>query len=84
MTTLPTARLAIGAFVCALAIAVAPDAHAQSTIKNPNPPRYSVEIEPKLNLGPDSVYAYGGTSFGPGVRFSIPASDLGPSRNPFS
>jgi len=55
----------------------APTARAQSTIRNPNPPKYPVEIEPKLNFGPNDVYAYGGTAFGPGVRFSIPVMSPG-------
>lgn len=76
MTTRATTRIAVATFLGALA--VASDAHAQSTIKNPNPPRYSVEIEPKLNVGPSDVWGYGGGSgFGPGVRFSIPVMSPG-------
>lgn len=75
MTMSPAARIVIGT-LGALAL-TASDAHAQSTIKNPNPPRYSVEIEPKLNFGPTDVYTYGGTAFGPGVRFSIPLMSPG-------
>lgn len=57
--------------------ALSPSALAQSTIKDPNPPKYSVEIEPKLNFAPGDFYAYGGTGFGPGVRFSIPIMSPG-------
>ena len=57
--------------------ALSPSALAQSTIKDPNPPKYSVEIEPKLNFAPGDFYAYGGTGFGPGVRFSIPLMSPG-------
>ncbi len=77
MTMSATARIMIGTLSGALALSLsASDAHAQSTIKNPNPPRYSVEIEPKLNFAP-SFYGYGGTAFGPGVRFSIPLMSPG-------
>lgn len=48
------------------------DSTAATIIKNPNPPKYGVEIEPKLNLGFFGLYDYGGSGFGPGVRFSIP------------
>lgn len=42
------------------------------TIRDPHPPIYSVELEGKLNVNPDSIYTYGGTAIGPGVRASIP------------
>jgi hypothetical protein len=65
-----TLAVLLGAFACAS------EARAQSTIRDPNPPKYSVEIEPKLNID-SNVYAYGGTGFGPGVRFSIPVMSPG-------
>jgi hypothetical protein len=71
-------RIRAGITVAALlgAYAVVPSAFAQTSIKDPNPPKYSVEIEPKLNI--DSGYGYwGGTGFGPGVRFSIPVMSPG-------
>ena len=65
MTTRTTARVVIAALAITIA---APDAHAQSTIRHPNPPKYPVEIEPKLNLGPNDTYAYGGSAFGINLR----------------
>jgi len=53
------------------------DANAASIIKSPNPPKYKVEIEPKLNLGFLGAYDYGGNYWGPGVRFSIPVMSPG-------
>ena len=70
MRIAPTVGAAALLLVCS-------SAHAQSIIKDPHPPKYGVEIEPKLNLGPDGVYAYGGSGFGPGVRFSIPVMSPG-------
>ena len=56
-----------------LALVNAPrDAHAQMIIKDPHPPQYSVELEGKLNIDPETLYGYGGTGIGPGVRASIP------------
>src|SRR5262245_40971668 len=51
------------------------DARAQINV--PNPPRYTVELEPRLNFNPSSIYAYGGTGFGPGIRASIPVMHPG-------
>jgi len=45
--------------------------------QEPNPPQYKVEIEPKLNLGFVGLWDYGGNSYGPGVRFSIPVMSPG-------
>lgn len=50
---------------------------AATIIRDPNPPRYGVEIEPKLNLGFFGAFDYGGNSYGPGVRFSIPVMSPG-------
>ena len=83
MTTITKARAHAPRVVVALAIggaallAGSSSARAQSTINTPNPPKYSVEIEPQLNFGPADVYGYGGTGFGPGVRFSIPLMSPG-------
>src|SRR5689334_1043116 len=52
-------------------------AQAESIIKDPNPPQYSLELEPKFNLGPSGVFDYGGSFYGPGVRFSIPVMSPG-------
>jgi hypothetical protein len=52
-------------------------ASAELTIKNPDPPKYSVEIEPKLNLAYLFWTSYGGNAIGPGVRFSIPVMSPG-------
>lgn len=60
-----------------LGVAAAAPASARSIIKDPNPPRYGVEIEPKLNLAYFGLYRYGGNAWGPGVRFSIPVMSPG-------
>jgi hypothetical protein len=70
-------RLAALTIACAGLFASAPltegRANGATIIKDPNPPKYKVEIEPKLNLGFIGLYGrYGGNSWGPGVRFSIP------------
>ena len=59
-----------------VALAVAPPARADDTIKHPGDhPAYSFEAEPHLVLGWDDVYASDG--FGVGARFSIPIVDNG-------
>jgi hypothetical protein len=63
--------------VAALLSVASSDAQAASIIRNPNPPQYKVEIEPKLNLGFVGLWDYGGNSYGPGVRFSIPVMSPG-------
>jgi hypothetical protein len=69
--------LAGSAALIAILSLVAPGrAAAESTIRSPNPPRYAVEIEPHLNLGVLG-WDYGGTSFGPGIRFGIPIMSPG-------
>jgi len=67
---------AVVASVALLSIASS-DANAASIIKNPNPPKYGVEIEPKFNVGFLNAWDYGGNSYGPGVRFSIPVMSPG-------
>jgi hypothetical protein len=52
-------------------------AYADSIIKNPNPPKYPLEIEPKLNLNYFLYKGYGGEAWGPGVRLSIPLMSPG-------
>lgn len=65
-------------FVCAASFTLhATDANAKTIIRDPNPPKYGVEIEPKLNLAYFGVYRYGGNGWGPGVRFSIPLMSPG-------
>ena len=51
--------------------ALAPGASAATIIRDPNPPRYKLEIEPHLTA---QYFAdtYGGHGLGPGVRFAIP------------
>jgi len=60
-----------------LGVAAASPASARSIIKEPNPPKYGVEIEPKLNLSYLGLWDYGGNAWGPGVRFSIPVMSPG-------
>src|SRR5512139_4222782 len=47
-------------------------AHAETIIRDPNPPKYHLELEPKLNLNYFLFTYYGGEAWGPGVRASIP------------
>ena len=61
----------------ALAIVLAPSAEAASIIKDPNPPKYKVEIEPHLNVQYFYADTFGGHGFGPGIRFSIPIMSPG-------
>src|SRR6185295_980958 len=61
----------------AVLLFVAHAVSAQITIRDPNPPRYSVEIEPKLNAAYLFSTGYGGNAWGPGVRFSIPVMSPG-------
>ena len=56
---------------------IASPAAAVSTISDPNPPKYALEIEPKFNVGPPGFYSYGGGVYGPGVRLSIPVMSPG-------
>ena len=65
---------AVSAIVASLSAPGA--ARAASTIRDPNPPRYSIEIEPHLNLQgfPDGGGTFG---FGAGARFSIPLASPG-------
>jgi hypothetical protein len=66
----PLALLA-GASVATLAST----AHAQ--VGTGAPPHYSVELEPRLDFNPNSVFSYGGTGIGAGVRASIPVMSPG-------
>ena len=52
-------------------------ASAATIIKDPNPPEYKVEIEPKLNIAYLFWQSYGGGAWGPGVHFSIPIMSPG-------
>jgi hypothetical protein len=47
---------------------------AESIIRNPNPPRYKVEIEPHFDVG---MWDYGFGGYGFGARFSIPIMSPG-------
>jgi hypothetical protein len=65
---------------CAVALtsmAASTAARGQSTIRDPHPPKYPVEIEPKFDFDPSGFHTYAGTGFGPGVRFSIPIMSPG-------
>ncbi|MEO7096690.1 MAG: hypothetical protein ABI175_25760 [Polyangiales bacterium] len=73
-------RLLVASSLVAALCASTGDAGAVSIIKDPNPPKYSVEIEPHLNLnfGGWGVYhGYNSFGWGPGVRFSIPVLSPG-------
>ncbi|MBI2390333.1 MAG: hypothetical protein HYV09_12155 [Deltaproteobacteria bacterium] len=71
-------KFAVVAALAAFVVASAPaTSEARSIIKDPNPPQYKVEIEPKLNLSYFGVWDYGGNAIGPGVRFSIPVMSPG-------
>ncbi len=70
-------RTAIGLTAALVTVLCAHEAGAASTIKIPDPPRYSVEIEPKLNLSYLFWNRYGGDAWGPGVRFTIPLMSPG-------
>lgn len=71
-------KFAVVAALAAFVVASAPaTGEARSIIKDPNPPQYKVEIEPKLNLSYFGVWDYGGNAIGPGVRFSIPVMSPG-------
>jgi hypothetical protein len=60
-------------------VTVTAHASATSIIKDPHPPRYALELEPKLNLAYFGFLGsgYGGNGWGPGVRFSIPVMSPG-------
>jgi len=55
-----------------LVAALGSDAQAAWIIKNPNPPKYKLEIEPHLNVQYFYGDTYGGHGLGPGIRLSIP------------
>jgi len=52
----------------------APPALATTIIKDPHPPKYSVEIEPHLSINASTFNDWGYWGFGPGVRFGIPSA----------
>jgi hypothetical protein len=70
-------RLVFRLALLAAVLTAAGSASAQSTIRDPNPPDYKVEIEPKLDLAYLFATGYGGGAWGPGVRFSIPLMSPG-------
>jgi hypothetical protein len=71
--SMPSKRnFALAAIAAAATLLAAPSAFADLTIKDPNPPQYKLELEPKFNITPGGFYHYGGTGFGPGVRASTP------------
>ncbi len=68
-------RVAVG---LALGLALLPSTgSAASIIRDPNPPKYKVEIEPHLNVQYFYRDTYGAHGFGPGVRFGIPVMSPG-------
>jgi hypothetical protein len=52
-------------------------AYADTIIRNPHPPKYHVELEPKFNLNYFVFQEYGGSAWGPGFRASIPIMSPG-------
>ena len=72
MTTRAPLALSLSVGLIAAASFLAKDAGAVSIIKDPNPPKYSVEIEPHLNINFFTWDYYPGTSYGPGLRIGIP------------
>lgn len=70
-----TSRI-LASVVAVLALAAAPDARAQSIIKNPGDhPQYSVELEPHGLLGWGHLYR--DNALGLGARLTIPIVDNG-------
>lgn len=70
--------LRLAAALAGLAVAaLVPNASATTIIREPNPPKYKVEIEPKLNLAYLGLWSYGGNGWGPGVRATIPIMSPG-------
>jgi len=61
---------------CGALLAGSRTTSAASIIRDPNPPKYSVEIEPHLDVSFIGFVEYG-TGFGPGARFSIPVMSPG-------
>ena len=72
---LPATVATLSAVVASLAVSA--PAHADTIIRNPHPPEYHVELEPKLNLNYFLFENYGGSAIGPGVRASIPLMSPG-------
>jgi hypothetical protein len=69
-------RLGCLVAVALVSLAAAPDAQAQSIIKNPGDhPNYTVELEPHVLLGWANLYR--NTGFGIGGRVTIPVVDNG-------
>ncbi|MGZ3451327.1 MAG: hypothetical protein ACXWUG_25890 [Polyangiales bacterium] len=67
-------RLALTTFaltVSAAALLFAAPASATTIIKDPNPPKYKLEVEPHLDIQYFG-WDHSANGFGPGVRFSIP------------
>ena len=61
-----------GVLASLASVAVAAPASSAVIIKDPNPPRYKLELEPHLNLQYFFVDAFGAHGLGPGMRFGIP------------
>jgi hypothetical protein len=61
----------------AVGLSLASPADAASIIKDPNPPKYKVEIEPHLNVQYFFLDTYGAYGFGPGIRVGIPIMSPG-------
>src|SRR5262245_35396946 len=63
---------AVGFVAVATSLFMGAESRAATIIRDPNPPRYKVEIEPHLNIQYFWFDAYGAHGIGPGVRFGIP------------
>jgi hypothetical protein len=64
------------AFAALIVTTVPASAHAASTIRDPNPPQYGIEIEPHLNV--QGLHDGGGAfGFCGGARVSIPLASPG-------
>jgi hypothetical protein len=68
----------LAGLLLAVGLAIIPSTgSAASIIKDPNPPKYKLEIEPHLNVQYFYRDTYGAHGFGPGIRFSIPIMSPG-------
>jgi hypothetical protein len=74
--TFPLRFAAVGVALGTLTLGSS-SARAETIIKDPNPPKYSVEIEPHLNLQYLVFQQYKANGLGPGVRFGIPIMSPG-------
>lgn len=71
------ARNFVAVSVALAATAAASQARADVIIRQPDPPKYVLELEPKFNANFFVFENYGGQAFGPGIRASIPVMSPG-------